>query len=88
MSLSSTQFKLVLKLVYDYATSNARSNSVRAFGNLVSSLARANPTDTFAKFIPYCTEKIRIELEHGASSTRTTSTHEAVPSDTTLHWSM
>lgn len=87
LQLSDPLFDLVLKLVYDYGTTNARSNAVRAFGQLVACLARVQPEKVIAKFLPYCINQIQEELKHGASSIRTTSTHAAVPSDTTLHWS-
>lgn len=88
LHLSDSLFDLVLKLVYEYASTNAKSNAVRAFGQLVSCLARARPEKTVDRFFPFCLAQIQEELKHGASSIRTTSTHEAVPSDTTLHWSM
>ncbi|KAI0343973.1 ARM repeat-containing protein [Trametopsis cervina] len=88
LQLSEPLFDLVLKLVYDYGTTNARSNAVRAFGQLVACLARVQPEKVLAKFLPYCINQIQEELKHGASSIRTTSTHAAVPSDTTLHWNM
>ncbi|CAL1696390.1 unnamed protein product [Somion occarium] len=88
LHLSDPLFELVLKLVYDYATTNARSNAVRAFGQLVACLARVKPEKVIAKFLPYCINQIQEELKHGASSIRTTSTHQAVASDTTLHWNM
>lgn len=87
LQLSDQLFDLVLKLVYDYGTTNARSNAVRAFGQLVACLARVQPEKVVAKFLPFCVSQIKEELKHGASSIRTTSTHAAVPSDTTLHWS-
>lgn len=87
LQLSDSLFDLVLRLVYDYGTTNARSNAVRAFGQLVACLARVQPEKTVAKFLPFCVSQIKEELKHGASSIRTTSTHAAVPSDTTLHWS-
>lgn len=87
LHLSDPLFDLVLKLVFDYASTNAKSNAVRAFGQLVSCLARVKPEKTIDKFLPFCIAQIQDELKHGASSIRTTSTHEAVPSDTTLHWS-
>lgn len=87
LHLSNDLFDLVLKLVYDYATVNAKSNAVRAFGQLIACLARVKPEQTIAKFLPFCIMQTREELKHGASSIRTTSTHAAVPSDTTLHWS-
>ncbi|KAN0100847.1 hypothetical protein V8E55_000831, partial [Tylopilus felleus] len=88
LHLSDQLFDLVLNLVYDYATTNAKSNAVRAFGHLVACLARAKPQQTIDKFLPFCVLQIQEELKHGASSVRTTSTHESVPSDTTLHWNM
>ena len=88
LQLSDQLFDLVLNLVYEYATTNARSNGVRAFGQLVACLARVNAEKTIARFLPHCVTQIEEELKHGASSIRTTSIHAAVPSDTTLHWSM
>ncbi|KAL4243149.1 BLM10 family protein [Abortiporus biennis] len=88
LHLSDQLFDLVLKLVFDYATTNAKSNAVRAFGQLVACLSRVKPDKTIGKFLPYCISQIQEELKHGASSIRTTSTHAAVPSDTTLHWNM
>jgi proteasome activator subunit 4 len=87
LHLSDRLFDLVLNLVYNYATTNAKSNAVRAFGQLVACLARAKPERTLAMFLPFCIPQVQEELKHGASSARTTSTHAAVPSDTTLHWS-
>jgi len=87
LHLSDPLFDLVLKLVYDYVTANAKSNAVKAIGQLVSSLALAHPSKTIDKFLPFCLSQIKDELKHGASSVRTTSSHVAIPSDTTLHWS-
>lgn len=87
LHLSDSLFDLVLNLVFDYATTNAKSNAVRAFGQLVACLARVRPDKTLSRFLAHCTAEIEEELKHGASSVRTTSTHAAVPSDTTLHWS-
>jgi proteasome activator subunit 4 len=86
--LSDHLFALVLNLVFDYATTNAKSNAVRAFGDLVACLARIQPDKTISKFLPFCINQIEDELRHGASSVPTTSSHAIVPSDTTLHWSM
>jgi proteasome activator subunit 4 len=88
LHLSDHLFELVLKLVYDYATTNAKSNAVKAFGQLVGCLARVQPAATLARFLPHCIAQIEEELKHGASSVRTTSQNAAVPSDTTLHWSL
>ncbi|KAI0728586.1 ARM repeat-containing protein [Fomitopsis betulina] len=88
LHLSDAMFDLVLKLVYDYATSNAKANAVRAFGQLISCLSRAQPKKTVARFLPFCMDQIKDELRHGASSVRTTSVHMPTPSDTTLHWNI
>lgn len=87
LHLSDQLFDLVLNLLYDYATTNAKSNAVQAFGQLIACLARVKPEQTMAKFLPFCISQIEEELMHGASSVRTTSSHAAIPSDTTLHWS-
>ncbi|KAI5124439.1 hypothetical protein M0805_008323 [Coniferiporia weirii] len=86
--LSDSLFDLVLNMVFDYASTNVRSNAVRAVHQLVECMANANATKTLAKFMPLCTRNIVIELEHGASSLRTTSTSNPIPSDATLHWNL
>ncbi|KIY51336.1 hypothetical protein FISHEDRAFT_37321 [Fistulina hepatica ATCC 64428] len=88
LHLSEPLFDLVLKIVYEYGTTTAKPNAVRAFGQLVTCLARANPQKTIARFLPFCVSQIEEELKHGASSTRTTSTHAAAASDTVLHWNI
>ncbi|EPQ60983.1 hypothetical protein GLOTRDRAFT_53630 [Gloeophyllum trabeum ATCC 11539] len=88
LHLSDSLFDLVLKLVYEYGTTNAKSNAVRAFGQLVACLARVKPQQTMDKFFPFCAMQIKEELKHGASSVRTTSAHTPIPSDTTLHWNL
>ncbi|KAG8953342.1 hypothetical protein FRC04_002752 [Tulasnella sp. 424] len=88
-NLSDSLFTLVLNLVYEYCTTNARSNSVRSIGNLVNSMARTRPKETISKFLPFTKRQIEIELAAGASSVRTTSnTAAALPSDTTFHWNL
>lgn len=80
---------MVLNMVFDYASENVRSNAVRAIHQLVECVANADPVKTLAKFLPFCDRNIRNELEHGASSLRTTSSGSIpLPSDATLHWSM
>ncbi|KAJ3537454.1 hypothetical protein NMY22_g5581 [Coprinellus aureogranulatus] len=76
--LSDPLFDLVLKLVYDYGTTNAKSNAVRAFGQVIASMAKVQPGKVMARFIPFCKAQIEEELRHGASSVRTTSTHAAI----------
>ncbi|KAG5350853.1 hypothetical protein C0989_009023 [Termitomyces sp. Mn162] len=86
LHLSDELFDLVLNLLYDYATTNAKSNAVAAFGQLIACMARVKPDKTMSKFLPHCILQIEEEIKHGASSVRTTSSHAALPSDTTLHW--
>lgn len=86
--LSDSLFDLVLNMVFDYASSNVRSNAVRAIHQLVECVSNANAAKTLARFFPYCVRNIRVELEHGASSLRTTTHSTPIPSDATLHWSM
>lgn len=86
--LSEPLYDLVLKMVFDYASTNVRTNAVRAIHQLVECVANANPDKTLAMFFPFCAHKIRLELENGAGSLRTTSSSIPIPSDATLHWSM
>ncbi|EGN99641.1 hypothetical protein SERLA73DRAFT_159863 [Serpula lacrymans var. lacrymans S7.3] len=86
--LSDSLFDLVLKMIYDYASTNVRSNAVRAIHQLVECVANANPEKTLAKFFPFCVQNILTEIDHGASSVRTTSSSTPLPSDATLHWNL
>ena len=86
--LSEPLYDLVLNMVFDYASTNVRTNAVRAIHQLVECVANADPVKTLAKFLPFCSKNIRTELENGASSLRTTSSSTPIPSDATLHWSL
>lgn len=86
--LSEPLYDMVLNMIFDYASNNVRANAVRAIHQLVECVASANPRKTLSKFLPYCIQNIRTELEHGASSVRTTSLNSTtLPSDASLHWS-
>lgn len=86
--LSDPLFDLVLNMIFDYASTNVRPNAVRAVHQLVECVANAHPAKALAKFVPFCIKNIEVELENGASSTRTTSTFSTpLPSDATFHWS-
>ena len=85
--LSDEIFDVVLNRIFQYAASNTKLNTMRAFTHLVRRLTRTNPEKALAKFLPHCTKQVTIELELGAASVATTSTHEAVHSDTALLWS-
>ncbi|KAJ7130046.1 hypothetical protein C8R43DRAFT_1025561 [Mycena crocata] len=84
--LSEPLYDLVLNMVFDYASTTVRSNAVRGIHLLIEALANANPVKCLAKFFPLCRDNIRMELENGASSLRTTSVSSPIPSDATLHW--
>ncbi|KAI0257360.1 hypothetical protein BJV78DRAFT_1277900 [Lactifluus subvellereus] len=87
--LSDSLFDLVLNMIFDYASTNVRPNAVRAVHQLVECVANAHPAKTLAKFVPFCIHNIEVELENGASSTRTTSTFAtSLPSDATFHWNL
>ncbi|KAF9014988.1 hypothetical protein BDQ17DRAFT_1418116 [Cyathus striatus] len=86
--LSEPLYDMVLNMVYDYASTNVRSNAVRAIHQLVECVANADPVKTLDKFFPFCSMNIRTELENGASSLRTTSSSTPIPSDATLHWNL
>ncbi|KAF8168284.1 hypothetical protein B0H34DRAFT_792908 [Crassisporium funariophilum] len=86
--LSEPLYDLVLNMVFDYASTNVRTNAVRAIHQLVECVANADPVKTLAKFFPLCAANIRTELENGASSLRTTSSSTPLPSDATLHWNL
>lgn len=84
--LSPPLFDLALDIVFRHLSTSVRSNSARMASQLVSCFARANSPKTLAKFLKPCAIAIRVEIEGGASSTRTTSTNTPIESDTTLHW--
>ncbi|KAF8887958.1 hypothetical protein CPB84DRAFT_1816581 [Gymnopilus junonius] len=86
--LSEPLYDLVLNMVFDYASTNVRTNAVRAIHQLVECVANADAAKTLAKFFPLCARNIRTELENGASSLRTTSSSTPLPSDATLHWNL
>ncbi|KAG8908485.1 hypothetical protein FRB99_005843 [Tulasnella sp. 403] len=86
--LSDPLFDLALDLIYNFATTTVRSNAVRAIHQLVGCIASANPQKTMARFIPFCIKSIRTELDHGASSIRSTTFTHSQPSDATLHWNI
>lgn len=85
--LSEPLFDLALNIIFEYATTTVRPNAVRAIHQLVECVANADPVKTLERFFPFCLQNIRMEIEHGASSLRTTAATSPSPSDATLHWS-
>ncbi|KAG8751768.1 hypothetical protein FRC14_007629 [Serendipita sp. 396] len=84
--LSDDIFNSVLNRVYDFASTNTKLNSMKAFCQLLRRVARSRPSQTLEKFIPLCVRQIKLELELGAASIPTTSTTDIVHSDTALLW--
>ena len=84
--LSPTLFDLALDIVFQQVTTSIRSNSARVVSQLTGCFARADSRKTLKKFFPLCALNIRLEIEQGASSVRTTSTNTPIESDITLHW--
>ncbi|CAI2164709.1 4841_t:CDS:10 [Funneliformis geosporum] len=77
---------LALKMVIDFASTTILQNATKPMGYLCSTLTSPNRSKALALFIPLCHSKILTELQHGASSTPTTSSTHHIQSDTTLHW--
>lgn len=73
-------------LVLEYARTTVAANGVKAVGSLIGCFARADPPRVLARVVPLACTRIAQELDHGASSVRTTSTSVPRASDTALHW--
>ncbi|PVG02608.1 hypothetical protein CPB86DRAFT_822639 [Serendipita vermifera] len=86
--LSEDIFDSLLNRIYDFAITNTKLNSMKAFCQLLRRIARIQPAKSLAKFIPHCVRQIETELEHGAASIPTTSTLDIVHGDTALLWNL
>ncbi|CAJ0904050.1 1258_t:CDS:10 [Entrophospora sp. SA101] len=84
--LSEHLQSMALKMVIDFASTTILQNAIKPMGFLCSTLTNANKKKALAQFIPLCHSNISVELQHGASSTPTTSSTHHIQSDTTLHW--
>ena len=87
MHLSDALFDNVLEQIFNYANASVTTQNVFVH-KLAAYLADANPQKTFAKFLPVCIENIRTELAYGASSLKTISANDPIPSDSRLAWSV
>ena len=85
-SLGEEAFLRCFDLVLDYVRTTTAANGVKVVGSLIGCFARANSSVVLQHIIPLSCERIKAELEHGASSIRTTTTSVPCPQDTTLHW--
>ncbi|KAG1884289.1 hypothetical protein F4604DRAFT_1518830, partial [Suillus subluteus] len=66
--LSDPLFNFVLNMIFDYASTNVRSNAVCVIHQLVECIANAHPKKTLVMFLPFCAANIHTEIEHGVSS--------------------
>ncbi|TIB08744.1 hypothetical protein E3P89_02948 [Wallemia ichthyophaga] len=87
-ALSPPIFQLALKQVFQYVSTTTRANSVRVIGQLVSCFAKADAEKTLKQFLGWSISTVKIELHHGASGERTTSTSTPFAGDTSLHWAL
>lgn len=85
-ALGEDTYVRCLDLVLDYARTTIAANGVKVMGSLIGCFARADPARVLAKVVPLACSRVAQELDHGASSVRTTSTSVPRPSDTALHW--
>ncbi|PWN45808.1 hypothetical protein IE81DRAFT_319641 [Ceraceosorus guamensis] len=88
LALSPSLFDLAFRIVADHCENTVHAPSVTAIGTLVQMFAEADSEKVLARLLPLCVDRIEAEIQHGASSTRTTSTSVPAASDTTLHWNL
>lgn len=86
VNLSQASQKRVIDQIFDHVTTTVRSNSLRVVNGLILSISNTCTVYVLEKFVPYCIQRIRNEISHGAGTKRTTTTTVPVPSDATLHW--
>lgn len=85
-SLSPSLFARTLDIVLEYCQTTISASGVKVVGSLIGCFARADSAAVLKRVVPMCCERIALELAHGASSTRTTSTSLPLAQDTALHW--
>ena len=85
-ALGEEAFGRCLEIVLDYVRTTTAANGVKVIGSLVGCFARANSEKVLAQVVPMSCKRIEHELQHGASSIRTTSTSVPRAEDTALHW--
>jgi proteasome activator subunit 4 len=79
-------YDIALNIFKEHVIDSPRANSARAIGHLAACFGRANPQRALKALLPICIEKIKMEIAHGASSTRTTSSSSPIESDNAFHW--
>lgn len=79
-------YDIALNIFKEHVINSPKANSARAIGHLAACFGRANPQRALKAFLQPCIDKIKVELKHGASSTRTTSSSTPIESDNAFHW--
>lgn len=79
-------YDMALTIFCKHVVGAPKTNSGKAIGHLAACFGRADPAKAMAALLPVCVENIRTELQHGASSTRTTSSSTPIESDNAFHW--
>ncbi|WFD45093.1 Proteasome activator BLM10 [Malassezia psittaci] len=85
-ALSPMLFSKLLQEIMQYIRTTISASGVKIIGSLVGCFARANSAAVLNEVVPMACARIATELEHGASSVRTTSTSLPREQDTALHW--
>ncbi|WFD01127.1 Proteasome activator BLM10 [Malassezia yamatoensis] len=85
-ALSPMLFSKLLQELMQYVRTTMSASGVKIIGSLVGCFARANSAAVLDEVVPMACARIATELEHGASSMRTTSTSLPREQDTALHW--
>ncbi|KLO18849.1 hypothetical protein SCHPADRAFT_819201 [Schizopora paradoxa] len=87
MHLSDVLFDNVLEQIFTYTNTSVTTQNIFVH-KLAGYLVNASPQKTFAKFLPACIANIKTELEFGASSLKTISARDPIPSDSRLAWNI
>ena len=85
-ALSPRMFDRALDVLVAYVTTSVSGAAVKVIGSLISCFSRVDAAKVLRRVMPLCTATIAAELEHGASSIRTTSTSVPRAQDTALHY--
>lgn len=85
-ALSPRLFDHVLNVLVEYVATTISGAAVKVIGSLIACFSRADPHKVLRRVAPICIARIKTEIEHGASSIRTTSTSVPRQQDTALHY--
>ncbi|GAA94209.1 uncharacterized protein L969DRAFT_375946 [Mixia osmundae IAM 14324] len=85
-NLSDPMFDIAFDLFWRHVANSPRANSLRSIVAITQSFTRANPEKVLAVIVPHCVRQIRLEIEYGASSTRSTSSSSIIDTDVAFNW--